>query len=196
MQRSPVGTREAPASREERLKQESREGQAWPARVAERPVVVKTRVTSAEQRGLSSKATQPVGPERRLARAYNLPISSGNYKKRCMPKRREYLPVCESMKSPWSESRMRENHTSGLMSGGVETGPLKDTAPPLDSTYQRTRQPPNLLLPACACYHQKEGARLRVKLSPTENRSIHCDGSSTARRRTRGSFVYPPCLTA
>ena len=29
---------------------------------------------------------------------------------------------------------MRETRTSGLMSGGVETGPLKDTAPPLDST--------------------------------------------------------------
>ncbi len=38
------------------------------------------------------------------------------------------------MKSPWSVSRMGENRTSGLMSGGVETGPLKDTAPPLDST--------------------------------------------------------------
>ena len=40
----------------------------------------------------------------------------------------------KSMKTPWSESRMRETRTSGLMSGGVETGPLKDTAPPLDST--------------------------------------------------------------
>ena len=40
----------------------------------------------------------------------------------------------KSMKSPWSESRMWETHTSGLMSGGVETGPLKDAAPPLDST--------------------------------------------------------------
>ena len=49
------------------------------------------------------------------------------------------------------------------------------------------------------CKHatiKKEGARLRVKLSPTENRSIHCDGSSTARRRRRGGFVFPPCLTA
>jgi len=31
---------------------------------------------------------------------------------------------------------MRENRTSGLMSGGVETGPSLDTAPPLDSTYR------------------------------------------------------------
>ena len=38
------------------------------------------------------------------------------------------------MKTPWSESRMRETRTSGLMTGGVETGPLQDTAPPLDST--------------------------------------------------------------
>ena len=29
---------------------------------------------------------------------------------------------------------MRETRTSGLMSGGVETGPPKETAPPLDST--------------------------------------------------------------
>ena len=29
---------------------------------------------------------------------------------------------------------MGENRTSGLMSGGVETGPPKETAPPLDST--------------------------------------------------------------
>ena len=29
---------------------------------------------------------------------------------------------------------MRENRTSGLMSGGVETDPSVDTAPPLDST--------------------------------------------------------------
>ncbi len=42
------------------------------------------------------------------------------------------------MKSPWSVSRMGENRTSGLMSGGVETGPLKDTAPPLDSTKLST----------------------------------------------------------
>ncbi len=42
------------------------------------------------------------------------------------------------MKSPWSVSRMGENRTSGLMSGGVETGPLKDTAPPLDSTKSST----------------------------------------------------------
>ena len=40
-------------------------------------------------------------------------------------------PVGESMKSPWAESRMREIRASDLMSGGVETGPLKDTAPPL-----------------------------------------------------------------
>ena len=40
----------------------------------------------------------------------------------------------KSMKTPWSESRMRETRPSGLMSGGVETGPLQDTAPPLDST--------------------------------------------------------------
>ena len=40
----------------------------------------------------------------------------------------------KSIKSPWSESRMRETRTSGLMSGGVETGPPKETAPPLDST--------------------------------------------------------------
>ena len=49
-------------------------------------------------------------------------------------KLQEALHANESMKSPWSESRMRENRTSGLMSGGVETGPLQDTAPPLDST--------------------------------------------------------------
>ena len=35
VQRSGVGTREAPASRAVRLKEESREGQAWPAWVAE-----------------------------------------------------------------------------------------------------------------------------------------------------------------
>ena len=46
----------------------------------------------------------------------------------------------KSMKSPWSESRMREIRRSGLMSGGVETGPPKETAPPLDST----RVPPDL----------------------------------------------------
>ena len=40
----------------------------------------------------------------------------------------------KSMKSPWSESRMGETRTSGMMSGGVETGPPKETAPPLDST--------------------------------------------------------------
>ena len=40
----------------------------------------------------------------------------------------------KSIKSPWSESRMRETRTSGMMSGGVETGPPKETAPPLDST--------------------------------------------------------------
>ena len=34
---------------------------------------------------------------------------------------------------------MRETRTSGLMSGGVETGPLKDTAPPLDSTKLEKR---------------------------------------------------------
>ena len=45
----------------------------------------------------------------------------------------------KSMKTPWSESRMRETRTSGLMSGGVETGPLKDTAPPLDSTCRAKR---------------------------------------------------------
>ena len=45
----------------------------------------------------------------------------------------------KSMKSPWSESRMRETRTSGLMSGGVETGPPKETAPPLDSTYRAKR---------------------------------------------------------
>ena len=32
---------------------------------------------------------------------------------------------------------MRENRTSGLMSGGVETGPSGDTAPPLDSTKDK-----------------------------------------------------------
>ena len=47
----------------------------------------------------------------------------------------------KSMKTPWSESRMRETRTSGLMSGGVETGPLKDTAPPLDSTRFREAMP-------------------------------------------------------
>ena len=40
----------------------------------------------------------------------------------------------KSMKTPWSESRMRETRTSGMMSGGVETGPPKETEPPLDST--------------------------------------------------------------
>ena len=75
----------SPASRALRLKQESREGQAWVVGVAERPVGVKTRVTSAEQRSLSSKATQQVGQERRLAKTYDLLRSSGNYKKRCMP---------------------------------------------------------------------------------------------------------------
>ncbi len=43
---------------------------------------------------------------------------------------------------------MGENRTSGLMSGGVETGPLKDTAPPLDSTYRANATSPNLLLPS------------------------------------------------
>ena len=86
VQRSPGGTREALASRALRLKQESREGEAWVVGVAERPVGVKTRVTSAEQRSLSSKATQQVGQERRLAKTYDLLRSSGNYKKRCMPK--------------------------------------------------------------------------------------------------------------
>ena len=34
---------------------------------------------------------------------------------------------------------MRETRTSGLMSGGVETGPPKETAPPLDSTIFEKR---------------------------------------------------------
>ena len=45
----------------------------------------------------------------------------------------------KSMKTPWSESRMGETRTSGLMSGGVETGPPKETAPPLDSTIFEKR---------------------------------------------------------
>ena len=51
---------------------------------------MKTRVTSAEQRGLSSKATRQVGQEWRVTRVYHLRKSSGNYKERCMPKRRDY----------------------------------------------------------------------------------------------------------
>ena len=65
--------------------------------------------------------------------------------------------------------------------------------------------------PLQTCCHQKEGARLRAKLSTTVklatgpgkpgpgepvNRSIFRVGSFTERRRPRGHFVITPCWTA
>ena len=56
----------SPIRREERSQPEIREEQAGPNRVAERSVVAMKRVTIAEQRDLSSRATQEVARARRL----------------------------------------------------------------------------------------------------------------------------------
>ncbi len=80
------------------------------------PYERRSRVMPVEQRSLSSRTMTEAGKARRLARAYKLHRGFGTFSSHHRPKRRQILAVGENL-SALSESRMRENRPSGLMSG-------------------------------------------------------------------------------
>ena len=85
------------------------------------------------------------------------------------------LPPAEKLLK-LQETLHGETRTSGLMSGGVETGPLKDTAPPLDST--------RFLLNGYNCLDNKE-----LWGSAKYSLFLRCCSAETSKRQAREAVL-------